>query len=628
MRDRRGQIIYVGKAKSLPKRVSGYFQKSSLSPRVALMVSLIESFEVVVVATEKEALILENSLIKKYRPRFNVILRDDKTYPSLRLNFHEPYPFLEIVRRPVKDGSIIYGPFPSPSALRETLRLVNRLFPLRKCRRPEVKKVERPCLNYQMGRCVGPCRPEMDQAEYRAVAERVKFFFQGQAQSLKDDLTKTMKKAASVLDYEAAAKARDQLRDLEVTLERQFVVKAGDGDRDVWGLAILEGLAQAAVLTVRAGVVTGCRPVWAEGEESEKEVLFSLVTQYYGQGHFLPAHIWLPLDLGADREALEEWLRSLSQTVAVGAPKGDLGRRLSAMAMENAKVSLEERIERTLRTQGALAEIMAKLNLSAIPRRVECFDLAHLQGEATTAGLVVLQDGELKKDLYRRFKIKTPVGGDDYAGLHEVLSRRFAKDKDPEKWPRPDLLLIDGGRGHLTAALKAFADLNLEPPPMAGIAKDRTSGGPDRIFKPYRKNPVDLRPGSAGLLLLGRLRDEAHRYCRAYHHQLRSKEMTTSLFDGLTGLGPVRRKAILERFATLEDLGRASDTEILAVATLTPQTLAALKSRVANLLAGQTGGKTVKEPFSQTVSDLDPLDQMELDLDPLSQAESDLEPLN
>jgi excinuclease ABC subunit C len=217
---------------------------------------------------------------------------------------------------------------------------------------------------------------------------------------------------------------------------------------------------------------------------------------------------------------------------------------------------------------------------------VECFDLAHIQGEATTAGLVVMLDGELKKDSYRRFKIKAKVAGDDYAGLKEALSRRFDPDKDPAKWPWPDLLLIDGGRGHLTAALAAFAEMGLRPPPLAGIAKDRSSGGPDRIFKPYRKNPVDLRAGSSGLLLLGRLRDEAHRYCRSYHHHLRSKEMTASLFDGLRGFGPVRRKAILEGFRTLEDLAKASDADILAFAPLRPTTLSELKNRVANLLAG------------------------------------------
>jgi excinuclease ABC subunit C len=587
MSDGKGQVIYVGKAKALPRRVSGYFREGGLSPRVALMAGQVESFEVVVVGTEKEALILENSLIKKHKPRFNVVLRDDKTYPSLRLDLREPFPFLEIVRRPVKDGSIVYGPFPSSGALRETVRLVDRLFPLRKCRRPEVKKAARPCLNYQMGRCLGPCRPEATAEEYRAVAERVRLFFRGQTQGLKDDIAKAMKKAADALDFEAAAKARDRLRDLETTLERQVVAKCGDGDRDVWGLAAKDGLAQAAVLTVREGAVTGCRPVWADGEGPGEGILFSLVSQYYAQGHFAPKEIWLPVDLGPERAALEEWLAALGQPVKVGTGRGEDARRILAMAEENARVGLAERLESALRAQGALAELKARLGLEAIPRRLECFDLAHLQGQAATAGLAVMEDGELKKGAYRRFRIKGDLGGDDYAGLREAILRRFDPAKDPRKWPWPGLLVVDGGRGHLSAALAAFAELGLEPPPMAGIAKDRQGGGPDRVFKPNRKNPVDLRPGSAGLLLLARLRDEAHRYCRSYHRLLRSKGMTESLLDGLKGLGPARKKALEARFASVEGLAQARDEEILAAAPLPEATLRELRERAKKLLAGR-----------------------------------------
>ncbi|MDR1577449.1 MAG: excinuclease ABC subunit UvrC [Deltaproteobacteria bacterium] len=592
MIDADSRIIYVGKAKILPRRVSGYFQKN-LPPRVALMVSQIESFEFVVTNTEKEALILENNLIKKHRPRFNVILRDDKTYPSLRLNHHEPYPFLEIVRRPVKDGSIIYGPFPSVGALRETIRLANRLFPLRKCRRPEVKKVSRPCLNYQMGRCVGPCRPEMSQTEYQAIAERVRLFFRGESEKLTEDLTRAMVEAAERLDYEAAAKARDSLRDIKTTLERQVVAKVHGQDRDAWGLVVKDGVAQAAVLTIRAGVVTGCRPVWAEGEGAPNQILLSLLTQYYGQGHFVPQRIWLPEDLGSEREGLEDWLSALGQPVKIGEYRGEDGRRILAMAQENARVSLEERLEQSLKTQGAMVELKARLDLAIIPRRLECFDLAHLQGQATTAGMVVMEAGELKKEAYRRFKIKADVGGDDYAGLKEVLTRRFDPNKEPNKWPNPDLVVVDGGLGQLSAALLAFKELNIPPPPLVGIAKDRTGGGPDRIFKPNRKNPVDLRPGSAGLLVLAKLRDEAHRYCRSYHHLLRSKSQVESLFDGLKGIGPRRRQAILNKFVTLEAIAQATPSEILDVAHLPSETLLELRKRIEKRLASQ-----VKSPKS------------------------------
>jgi excinuclease ABC subunit C len=447
-----------------------------------------------------------------------------------------------------------------------------------------------------MGRCLGPCRPEVEPEEYQAIAERVRLFFRGQTQGLKDEMVRTMKKAAEALDFEAAAKARDQLKDLEATLEKQVVAKCGDGDRDVWGLAAKDGLAQAAVLTVREGAVTGCRPVWADGEETDGRILFSLVTQYYGQGHFVPREIWLPVDLGQEKAALEEWLTALGHPVKVGAGRGEDARKILAMAEENARVSLEERVEKALRAQGALAELKARLALDAIPRRLECFDLAHIQGEAATAGMAVMEDGELKKEAYRRFKIKVGLGGDDYAGLREAILRRFDPAKDPRKWPRPDLLVVDGGRGQLTAALGAFAELGVEPPPLVGIAKDRSGGGPDRVFKPNRKNPVDLRPGSGGLLLLGRLRDEAHRYCRSYHHLLRSKEMTESLFDGLKGLGPVRRKALLGKFVSIESLAQARDEEILAVAALPEATVLELKGRAKKLLAGRQEKGEGKNP--------------------------------
>jgi excinuclease ABC subunit C len=589
MKDRSGRIIYVGKAKILPKRVATYFQKSGLSPRIALLVSHIASFDYVVTATEKEALILENSLIKKHHPPYNVSLRDDKTYPSLRLSLKDPFPFLEIVRKPVKDGSVIFGPFSSVGSFRETVRLVSRLFQLRKCRRPEVKKTDRPCLNYQMGRCLGPCRPEISEEEYRTAVSEVRLFFKGQSGEIRRSLVKSMREASDRFDFEAAAKIRDRLTDLDRTLEKQIVSLAGGGDRDVWALAGRDGLWQAAVLIIRDGVVFGCQPVWAESELSDQEILTSLVSQYYGQGHFLPPEIWLPESTPQkERETLAGWLAALGQ-VKVTRAKGEDGQKIQAMAEENARISLEERLQKIVTSRGVLAELMARLNLETVPRRVECLDLAHIQGQAFTGGLVYMEDGELKKEGYRRFRIKSAKPGDDYGGLREVIKRRFAPGKDQEKWAWPDLLLLDGGRGQLAAAEAAFAELGLTPPPLAGIAKDRPNRGPDRIFRPGRKNPSDLKPGSAGLLLLARLRDEAHRWCRSYHHLLRSKDMLQSLFDGLKQLGPVRQKALVQRFVSLEELARASDEEILASAPLSAGTLAELRKRLARLLAGRPG---------------------------------------
>jgi excinuclease ABC subunit C len=586
MKDKDGKILYVGKAKLLPNRVSSYFHKSLPSARISLMVSKVTDFEVVVTTTEKEALLLENSLIKKLRPRFNVILRDDKTYPSLRLSVTEPFPRLEIVRRPLKDGSIIYGPFPSATALKESLKLVNKLFPLRRCRTPDVKKITRPCLNYQMGLCVAPCRPDYTQEEYKVVTDNVRRFFKGEFADLLKSLEDTMQTHVDRYEFEAAALIRDRLYDLRATLERQVVENFGDKNIDVWDLAIKDGFTGAALVSVRQGAVTGCQPIVADGASLEDNpdsstILLALMGQYYSEKNPPPQEILLPkLPQSNDLLLFTEFLSSLSgKKVALIAPKRGDKLKLLAMAAENARLSLEERLASLTKTSGAMAEIQSRLRLPKLPRRLECFDLAHLQGEAATCGMVVMEEGDLKKSAYRRFKIKEAKGGDDYAGMREVIKRRFAHS-DKEKWPWPDLLLLDGGKGQIQAALKAFSDLNLTPPSIAGITKDREHGGPDRIFLPGRKNPADLNPGSLGLLILQKLRDEAHRFSRSYHHNLRKKKALSSLFADIKGLGPARLKALDKGFESLEALFAATDEEIRKVAPVNQEILTQIRSRL------------------------------------------------
>jgi excinuclease ABC subunit C len=592
MKDKAGKILYVGKAKLLPKRVVSYFQKTQPSVRIALMVAQIRDFDFVVTSTEKEALLLENSLIKKHRPKYNVILSDDKTYPSLRLSVSEPFPRLEVVRRPQRDGSLIYGPFPSSGSLKETLRIVNRLFPLRRCRREDVKKTDRPCLNYQMGICMGPCRPGVTPEEYRLLTDEVRLFFQGKRHDLRRALETEMRHRAQEYDFEAAAVLRDRLYDLEKTLERQIVATFDEKDIDVWALARNSGVTCGAVLTVRQGAVTGCQPLFASGEaladekEWEAQALVSLIGQYYGPKTQVPAEILVPLL--PDREdlaMLRSFLAGLaSRTVKLVVPKKGDRHKLIGLAKANAQAILDERLERLTKTQGAMAELQSKLHLPRIPRRVECFDLAHLQGEAAVAGMVVMEEGELRKSQYRKFKIKEAKGGDDYEGMREVIGRRFAPGKDQSKWPPPDLLLLDGGRGQISSALAAFRDLGCEPPPIAGIAKDRENRGPDRIFLPGRKNPADLKPGSAGLLILAKLRDEAHRFTRTYHHQLMSKDMLKNVFAGIKGLGPKRERSIREGFPSLENLAKASDEEILKLAPIPKESLTKLRENLGELL--------------------------------------------
>ncbi len=587
MKDGSGQVIYVGKAKILPRRVSSYFQKTPPSPRVALMVSKIESFDFVVTATEKESLILENSLIKKHHPRFNVVLRDDKTYPSLRLSLTEPFPRLEIVRRPVNDGSLIFGPFPSAGALRETVRLALRLFPLRQCRRPDVKNIQRPCLNYQLGRCVGPCRPELTPEEYKKLTDQVRLFFQGRHHELINSLTSQMKAAADSYDFEQAAVLRDRLHSVRRTLERQVVSQLDNRDVDVFGFQQKDGLWQGALLLVRGGAVMGCRPLSSVGgaEASAAEASLSLLSQYYGPDTFVPDELLLPQELAEDeRQLLEQYLSSLKgRSVKLLSPqKGDRVKLLE-MAHQNAVAALEDRLGRLGRARGVMVELKARLNLDKVPRRLECFDLAHLQGQNAAAGLVVMEDCEWKKSQYRRFKIKRAKGGDDYAGMREVVARRFSHSD----WPKPDLLLIDGGKGQLAAALRAFEDIGLEPPAVAAIAKIRQEGDIDRVFLPGRKNPVDLKAGSAGLLLLSRLRDEAHRFVGSYYHKLQEASFLASPLLEVSGLGPVKRRKLLERFGSLEEMAEAADEEILSLVSLRPEALAQLREKLEAFKADQ-----------------------------------------
>jgi excinuclease ABC subunit C len=601
MRDKSKRIIYVGKAKNLPKRVQSYFQKTAPSPRISLMVTQIQDFDFVVTGTEKEALILENSLIKKHHPKFNVVLRDDKTYPSLRLSVTEPFPRLEIVRRPEKDGSIIYGPFPSANALKDTLKLVNRLFPLRRCRRPDVKKTTRPCLNYQIGLCVGPCRPDYTPEEYQKLTLEVRLFFRGKKEELIAALTKEMHDKAAAFEFEAAAFLRDRLYNLEKTLEHQVVSNHGDKNLDVWALAHLGGLTGGAVLNIRQGAVLGCQPIFAdggfgspEGTEEEKEaweaqVLVSLITQYYAPQTLVPEEILLPVLPNVEEGTLlGEFLQNLAgKKVKLSHPLRGDRLKLLDMAHENALAILTERLERLTRTSGVLAELQNRLKLPNIPRRIECFDLAHLQGQAAVAGMVVMLEGEFYKKDYRKFKIKESLGGDDYEGMREVIRRRFTHSDNPDKWPTPDLLLLDGGRGQIASALKAFRDLQLTPPPLAGIAKDRPTGGPDRIFVPGRKNPADIKPESPPLLLLAKLRDEAHRFCRTYHHKLRAQESVMGVFSNIKGIGPARAKALAKAFETMNDLENATDQEILKIAPISPESLLKLRKTAREFLTNR-----------------------------------------
>ncbi|MBU2547463.1 MAG: excinuclease ABC subunit UvrC [Proteobacteria bacterium] len=562
MKDAQGRIIYVGKAKSLPKRVSSYFQKHPASAKTARMMAKVADLEYLVTDNEKEALLLENSLIKEHRPRYNIILRDDKTYPYLCLTVKDPFPRLEVVRRIQKDGSVYFGPFSSAMSMRQTLRTLRRLFPLRNCRRPEVKTGGRPCLNFQLGRCLGPCRGQVGEAEYRAVVDQVVLFFQGRNQSLADSLRRDMQEAASRLDFEAAARSRDRLAAVERTIERQKMVSTDLMDRDVVGLAHDHGQAMAVLLFIRRGSLLGSRNIpLGEKPEADEDLVESVLSRYYDMDHLVPDEVLLPVRI-ENRALLEDWLRERrGRAFRLATPVRGPKKKLVDLAVQNAAAALEERLRAADLGADALVEIQKRLGLPAPPRRIEGYDMSTLRGEAPVGALVVLEDGRWIKPDYRRFRIKTASGQDDYAMMSEVLGRRLAREEPA----RSDLILLDGGRGQIGVALAVIRDLNIQdPPPLAGLAKGR-DGEPDRVWLPGRKNPVDFRADSPGLLLLMRVRDEAHRYVQAYHHRVRAKTATRSILDDLPGIGPARRKAILQHFGSLAAARQATAEELAAV---------------------------------------------------------------
>jgi excinuclease ABC subunit C len=409
-----------------------------------------------------------------------------------------------------------------------------------------------------------------------------------------------MRQAAERYDFETAASLRDRITDIHKTLESQSVAFGEDKNADVWAITAKSDLVQAAVLIVRSGVVIGCRPLAAEGGGEGLETNTSaLLTQFYSENPSVPEEIILPEKLPASEASLlTEWLEGLrGSSMRLSYPKPGESQKLIDMALENAKAGLDERIERLTKTRGSMVEICAKLNLPYIPRRIECLDIAHLQGFSAAAGIVVVEDGEFKKSLYRKFRLKQTKPGDDYAAMKEIVSRRFRTERD-KPWPKPDLFIIDGGRGHLMIVSGAFKELGLTAPPLAAVAKDRQGGGPDRVFIPGRKNPVDLKPASAALALISKMRDEAHRFCRTYHHWLRSKEMTASLFEGLKGLGHQGLKKLQIKFPTLYELKAAKDEDLRKVVRLSPENIQKLRQNIEKLLEAQGLKLRAPEPIN------------------------------
>jgi excinuclease ABC subunit C len=582
MKGAQGEVLYVGKAKQLRNRLRGYFSAAGDGrAHIRFLMNRVTGIETIVTDTEKEALILENTLIKKHRPRYNINLRDDKTYVSLRIDLREEFPAFQVVRRVKKDGARYFGPFSSSSAVRETLKLIYRIFPLRHHPLETCRRRSRPCLYYQIGQCSGPCHGLIGAADYRRLVDGAMALLAGREKEIVESLRRRMVHAAEVLDFEGAARLRDQIRAIEETVERQKVVAAGGGDQDVIGLHREGGEVEVAMLFVREGKVIGRRSYNLEWRLAEEELLSSFLQEYYGRDVFIPERLLLPLAVD-DADILAEWLSERKgRKVRIDVPERGTGRQLVDLARRNARESFRERGSRREARRGVLEDIVSRLHLRRIPQRIECFDVSNVQGRFSVASMAVLTDGEPDKAAYRHFRIRTVGGADDFASLYEVLKRRLKRGLEEDLLP--DFILIDGGKGQLSVLTAVLEELGLSGRiDAAGIAKSRVRANvrgkaversEERFFLPGRKNPVVLTQGSPALFMLERLRDEAHRFAITHHRKLRSRSTLRSVLEEIPGVGEQRRKALLRHFGSLKKIREASLEDLEAMPGL-PKPLA------------------------------------------------------
>lgn len=581
-RDEKGEIIYVGKAVSLKHRVRSYFGAAAAKdPKVKALMLRARDLEYITTDSEVEALILESNLIKEHRPRYNVFLKDDKSYPYLKLTLHEEYPRVFITRRLVKDGSRYFGPYTQVGAVHETLRLLKRIFPLRTCKQKSPAPRSRPCLNQHIKRCLGPCCGLVTPEEYHRVVDGVLLFLGGRQEQLVKDLRQRMEQAAESLDFEQAAGLRDQLLAVEKVVEKQKIVSGDLEDRDVVAMARAQGESCVMVFFVRGGKLIGREHFVLDETADMKrgEVINGFLKQYYLQAEYIPREVLVEDIPDGEQEVLERWLsEKRGGRVHIIKPRRGEKKKLVDLVGRNALLVLEEvQAGRTARNddlQQALGELARVLELGAPPRRLECFDISNIQGAETVASMVVFEDGKPVPQQYRRFKIKTVSGPDDFASMREALGRRFARGREERdlvntgqlssrqaKFHRmPDLLVVDGGKGQLSSAVAVLEEQGCAGIPACGLAKEE-----ELIFLPGRPEPVRLPEQSPALKMMQRLRDEAHRFAVTYHRQLRGKRNLKSMLEEIEGVGATRRRELMRTFGSVDKIREAGLDELAAV---------------------------------------------------------------
>lgn len=563
-KDARGEHLYIGKAVSLRKRVQSYFTDRDFgydAERLGTMVGQIADVEFLLTANELEALILESNLIKQRRPRYNIVLRDDKHYPFIRLNLKDPFPALQVTRRIKNDGALYFGPYVPAGTMWNLLALINRTFPLRTCRSIAGRTL---CLEYHLGRCLGPCEGLVTQKDYAGIVQKVQLVLEGKDQEVIRQMEGQMRQAADRLEYERAAKIRDRIGTLRDATENQRVISARGEDQDVFGLAQEGSEVQVQLLVVRGGQLIGRDSFAFEGVASggAGELLSSLLAQYYLGSRHIPKTI-LTSQLPSDADLLAAMLSGRAKRqVEIRVPERGPKAHLVEMAVGNAQALLAQSLTSAAAREKAMAEVQEALSLPRPPRRIECTDISNISGVLAVGSLVTFVDGQPHRQEYKRFRIQSVPGADDYAMLREVLQRRFAK----KEWPLPDLLLIDGGRGQLNVGILAAKEAGLSHLPVASLAKEE-----ELVFRPGRVEPIRLPDGSRGKHLLQQVRDETHRFALMYHRSLRGKSGLRSILDEIPGIGPRRKRVLLQRFGSLKRLRAASLEELKTVGGIPPR---------------------------------------------------------
>jgi excinuclease ABC subunit C len=591
LKDTHGKVIYVGKAANLRARVRSYVRGGDERSQVRFLVGRLADVETVVTANAKEALILENTLIKQYRPRYNIRLKDDKSYVSVKVTVGEAWPRVLVTRRIVKDGGRYFGPFHNASAVRDTLDTVRKVFPLRTCSDPVFKNRSRPCIEYDIKRCLAPCVLPVDRAVYEEHLRQAMLLIEGRNREVAGALRARMETAADAERFEDAARYRDQIRAIETTQERQQVADHWGADQDVFGLYREGGAVEVQVLFVRHGTLVGTIAyAFDDWEFPDGEVMEAVLTQFYqATPHDVPDEILLPAAI-SDAEVRAEYLseRRGRKVTFVVPQRGDK-LRLVEMARENAREGFARRREAASEGMRQVTELQRKLHLRRPPQRIECVDIATFQGGETVGAVVSFVDGQPFKDGYRRYRLRSIVGTDDFASVAEVLERRFRPGEKRE--PLPDLLVIDGGIGQLAAAREVLARVELPDLPVVGLAKERVARDatareitrqPERVFLPNRRNPVVLRTNSTALFLLQRARDDAHRFANAYHRRLRDRARLHSPLDDVPGVGPRRRRQLLRHFGSLRRLRAATLEELVTVPGISTDIATRIKETLAD----------------------------------------------